>query len=78
VLVNASHPRDDITASSPAAAPLGLASGDLLELLPAEAPAKRASVAAERERLMRLVGLGPLSGRLSPDFDPRMELPAHA
>jgi hypothetical protein len=72
VLVNAAHPRDDITATSPAAAPLGLASGDLLELLPAEAPAKR-GVAAERERLMRLV-----LGRISPDFDTRVPLSAHA
>ena len=83
VLVNAEVPRDDISAHSPANAPLHLASGDLLELLPAEAPAKRhGGMAAERERLMRLVGL-----RLSPTpsaaadfdgFDTRLEMSAPA
>ena len=61
-------------------APLKLASGDLLELLPAEA---KRGAAAERERLMHLVGLGHRLRPRSPPpefegFDPRFELSAPA
>ena len=65
VLVN-TQPRDDLLAAGDEDAVLHLATGDLVELVPAGMPtqrrraeAARASLVAERERLMRAVGLEP-------------------
>jgi GTP pyrophosphokinase len=59
VLVN-TQPREGLCAARDAE-PLGLCSGDVLELLAAEDPAaaQQRAIAAERERLMRIVGLAP-------------------
>lgn len=57
VLVNAATPRDDLASSARDDAPLGLASGDLLELLPVEvaAPSRKqaAKAAAARAKASR-------------------------
>jgi hypothetical protein len=63
VLVN-TLPRDDLCASARDDAPLDLATGDVIELLPDAPPAARPdasarAIAAERQRLMRIVGLAP-------------------